>query len=282
MPLLLSRYILLELLRVFALTAVVLVTVIAFGASIKPLAHDHLLSAAQTMKYILLAIVPMAQFALPFAAGFAATLVMHRLTADNEILAASVSGLSYPRILAPVLALAAALALVMVVLTQSIIPRFWGLMKQTIALDVTRLLESSIERGAPLQIGTNQIYADRLMRQADPGDTGADARLHLLGFAWAELDKDGRIRAEVTASHGVVDVYHRGQETVLMPRLQDPVYFDSVTGELAAAPVFEPLHPIRVPAPFEDDPQFMTRGELLRLRANPDAMSDVAAARVRL
>ncbi len=92
MPRLLFRYFLRELLRVFGISAAVLVLVIAFGAAIKPLAADDLFGPLQTAKFILLAIVPMLQFALPFAAGFAATLVLHRMTGDNEILAAAVGG----------------------------------------------------------------------------------------------------------------------------------------------------------------------------------------------
>jgi lipopolysaccharide export LptBFGC system permease protein LptF len=122
MPWLLYRYILGELLRVMVLTTAILVTVIAFGAAIKPLTNEDLLSAGQTAKYIVLAIVPMLQFALPFAAGFAATIVLHRLTSDNEITAAAVSGISYPRLLLPIGLLGAMLALVMVFLTQSLIP----------------------------------------------------------------------------------------------------------------------------------------------------------------
>ena len=104
MPWLLWRYILVELLRTILFTTVVLVAVIAFGATIKPLADDNLLTIGQTIKYQLLVTVPMLQFALPFAAGFGATLVLHRLAIDNEIQAMAVSGLSYPRILASVAA----------------------------------------------------------------------------------------------------------------------------------------------------------------------------------
>ena len=122
MPWMLYRYILRELLRVIGLTCAVLVTVIAFGATIKPLANETLLDASQTLKYLTLAIVPMLQFALPFAAGFGTTLTMHRFTADNEILAMAASGISYRRIIAPLVALGLALTMLMVVLTQYVIP----------------------------------------------------------------------------------------------------------------------------------------------------------------
>ena len=101
----------------------VLVMVIAFGAAIKPLAADDLIGAWQTTKYIMLATIPMLQFALPFAAAFAATIVLHRMTTDHEIQAASVSGISYRRILLPIAAMGVVLVAVMVLLTQSIVPR---------------------------------------------------------------------------------------------------------------------------------------------------------------
>src|SRR5688500_12841750 len=126
MPRLLSRYILFDLLRVIGLTTLVLVTVIAFGATIKPLAGDKLLSIGQTLRYLALAIVPMLQYALPFAAGFGATLTFQRMTAENEIQAMAASGIAYRQILKPVLVLGIALTLVMVALTQWIIPRFWS------------------------------------------------------------------------------------------------------------------------------------------------------------
>ena len=161
MPWLLIRSMLVELLKVFAISATVLVMVTAFGAAIKPLADEDLIGPLQTAKYILLAIVPMLQFAIPFAAAFATTMVFHRMTGDNEILAAAASGISYRRILGPTLLLGCVLLTVMVILTQWVIPRFWGLMDRNLAADVTRVVMASIEKGVPFRIDRFQIYADR-------------------------------------------------------------------------------------------------------------------------
>ena len=49
-PLRLYRYILFEMIRVILITTGVLVTVIAFGAVIKPLAGESLLTAGQAVK----------------------------------------------------------------------------------------------------------------------------------------------------------------------------------------------------------------------------------------
>lgn len=282
MPRTLYRYILGEFLRVFCLSTAVLVTVIAFGAAIKPLAHDHLLTAAQAAKYIGLAIVPMLQFALPFAAGFAATTVLHRMSTDNEIQAMSAAGLSYSRIILPIAGLGLALTLVMVLLTQWVIPKFWVLMERTITADLTRMFQASIERGEPFEFGDLQIFADRLVVDRDPHDTEADTRFMLWRVAAAKLGEDGRPVTEVTAHRAVLDIYRRGGRTYLKLRLNDAVAFNSETGELIRTVDIGPERAIVVPSALEDDPRFMTQAELLELREAPDNFGLVIEARLAL
>ena len=277
MPWMLYRYIMGELLRVFALSATVLVLVVAFGAAIKPLAGDDLAGPLQAAKYIMLAIVPMLQFALPFSAGFAATLVLHRMTTDNEILAASVSGLSYRRILMPIVALGLVLLLIMVLLTQTVIPRFFESLQKMIARDVTRMIQSSIQKGRPVRFGDVQIHADELIVQESPSDTGAHRRLFLLRVVAARFDRTGRIVWDVAAKQAVVDVHRVEGGTYLKIALADTVGFDAETGQLAHAPQI--MDTIVVPDPLHDDPVFMTRTRLLWLRDHPDDYVHVIEAK---
>ena len=102
----LVRHVIAEIAKVLVLTTTVMVIVVAFGAVIRPLAQN-LLGPFGVAKYVALATVPMLQFALPFAGGFAATLVTHRMVSDNEFLAMSVSGLSYRSIFRPHVVLSA-------------------------------------------------------------------------------------------------------------------------------------------------------------------------------
>src|SRR5689334_14507743 len=94
MPVSLWRYVLSELWRLILLSTIVLVAVISFVAAIKPLA-DGKLAPLETLKFMGLAIIPMLQWALPFAAGFGATLAYHRLSHDNELTAAYAGGVSH-------------------------------------------------------------------------------------------------------------------------------------------------------------------------------------------
>ncbi len=277
MPWLLYRYIIGELVRVFALSAGVLVMVIAFGAAIKPLAANDLIGAVQTAKHIMLATVPMLQFALPFAGAFAATIVFHRLTTDNEIQAIAVSGISYRRILMPLVLMGVVLVAIMVMLTQSVVPRFWVMIEQNIASDVTRAFKASIDKGMPFEIGKIQIYADRIYEQPNP-ETGAETRLILIGVAAVELDDKGRIATDVTARQAAVDIYRRGSRTYLQLEMLDTVAYKQTTGELIETPVIRPA-PMLLPNPARDHPIFMTRRRMLRLREHPDEYSDVMEAK---
>ncbi|MFZ9882462.1 MAG: LptF/LptG family permease, partial [Phycisphaerales bacterium] len=124
MPRILFRHIVADLCRIMLLTAAVLVSVIAFGAAIRPI-MQNLLGADDVLQYVGLASVPMLQFALPFAGAFAGTIVYARLAADNEILAMSAAGLSYRKVLLPAAALGVVLLLGMAVLVDVGVPRFW-------------------------------------------------------------------------------------------------------------------------------------------------------------
>ncbi|MFN9125674.1 MAG: LptF/LptG family permease, partial [bacterium] len=100
MPRILFRHIVADLLRVMLLTASVLVTVIAFGAAIRPI-MQNLFGPEDLLQFVALASVPMLQFALPFAGAFAGTIVYARLTSENEVLAMSAAGLAYRKVLLP-------------------------------------------------------------------------------------------------------------------------------------------------------------------------------------
>jgi lipopolysaccharide export LptBFGC system permease protein LptF len=279
MPWLLFRYILRELLRILLVTSGVLVTVVAFGAAIKPLSDDQLLTASQAARYIVLAMVPMLQFVLPFAAGFAATLLGHRMSSDNEVLAISAGGVSYRRLLAPLAGLGVVLLVVMLVLTQWVIPRFWGHMQRTISADVTRLFESAIGRGEPFALGNLQIYADEMAVEELPAGADADSRMVLLRVVAAELDGERRIVTDISAGRAELYIYRRPEDTYLKLVMTDTVVYNRETGQLARTDEVRPSRAIRLGRALEDEPVTMTRPQLLRVLENPDTFSDVVEQR---
>jgi lipopolysaccharide export LptBFGC system permease protein LptF len=267
MPGILTRTMAGELLKTILLTTGVLVSVIAFGAAIKPLARN-LLGGADILRYIALASVPMLQYALPFSAGFGATLVMHRMASDNEIIAMSAAGLSHGRILRPVMLLGAALLVVMLVLVNLVVPVFWTRMETMLARDVTRLLASSVERGEAFDLGDTRIYADDVQIFDDPEGTTAETRLVLVGVAAIQTAGEGLPDTEFTADHATLDVYRVDGRSILKLVLGDATVFRAEDETLVRMPAAEP-RAIDLGHRFQPNPKMFTLDRMLALRANP-------------
>ena len=158
MPWTLYRYILFDLVKLLALTTLVLVLLIAFAAAIKPLS-DGVLSPAALLKYVVYLVPTMLPFALPFAGAFAGTLVFSRMTSDNEILACSASGMSYWTILMPVMTLGLVLTLSMFYLSGFVLPRFYQGAERMLQKDLIHLLISQVERGQTAHMKDWALYA---------------------------------------------------------------------------------------------------------------------------
>lgn len=264
---LLTRYVAVELLKTILLTTAVLVAVIAFGVAIKPLARN-LLGGADILRYVAMASVPMLQYALPFAAGFGATLVMHRLASDNEILAMSAAGLSYGRILRPVILLGIALLLVMITLVNFVVPVFWARMESMLARDVTRLLASAVERGEAFDLGETRIYADEVLVEDDPKEEGVETRLVLVGVAALQVDPEGRPETEFTAEYATLDLYRIEGRSILKLVLGDATVFRADDETLVRMPAAEP-RAIDLGNRLEPGPKLFTLPKMLEIRADP-------------
>ncbi|MCP4068517.1 MAG: LptF/LptG family permease [Phycisphaeraceae bacterium] len=271
---LLTRYLAGELLKTILLTTLILVAVIAFGTAIKPLSRN-LLGGADILKYVFFAAVPMLEYALPFAAGFGATLVMHRLATDNEILAMGASGLSPSRIFRPIFVLAAVLLLVMLALVEFLIPMFWSRMESLLAHDVTRLLASAVERGEAFSMGDTRIYADDVVVQEAPEGSTADTRLVLVGVAALQLDSSGRPETEFTADYATMDLYRLDGRSVLKLVLGDATLFRAGDSTLVRLPTAEP-RAIDLGRGFRLGVKMLTLPEMYRVKSEPTRFPGLA------
>ncbi len=159
MPLRLCWYILRELVKLLVLTTVVLVVVISVFAAAKPL-MEGMLGAWELVKLIVYLMPGMLSYALPFAAGFAGTLVFYRMAVDNEITACATHGISYATLLTPVAALGIALTLAMFFLSNWVLPNFWRDVERILQQDVIRMVVDKLERGETVELGRLVVYAD--------------------------------------------------------------------------------------------------------------------------
>ena len=170
--LLLWRMLFAELLRTLALTAVALTASIAFAGAVKPLA-DGQVSLLDALRLTGLLAVPMLQYALPFAAGFAATLTYHRFGAENEAAAAYASGIGHRTVMIPAVVVGVLLCGSLLVLADQVMPRFLRSAESLVQRDITRLLVGPIQRGRSISLDDFEIHADEAIGPLRPGEESA-------------------------------------------------------------------------------------------------------------
>lgn len=286
-PLTLWRFIALDLARLVAVTAGVLVTVIAFAGAIKPLS-DGSLQAADAARYILFAIPPMLAYALPFAGGFAATLVYHRIGTDLETIAAYAGGISHRVLLAPALAVAVTCSLGLVALNEQIIPAFLREMQLMVTVDVGRLLTNSVSRGQslPLNDGKTMIIADSARLVAPEAGSGVLSQVYMTHFAAVETDAGVPAR-EVTANVGKMWIVPAPESlgddhphSVVYLRLEDVVAAQRGKGLATSKDHIDLAFP--GPDIFKDNVKFLSWREIMALKDHPERMNWVDSRRVDL
>lgn len=294
MPLTLYRYILRELLKILLLTTAVLVTVMSFGAAIKPM-QDGLLGPESLVRFVLFTMPTVLSFALPFAGAFAATLVFTRLVSDNEVLACSASGLSYKRILMPAFLLGLVLTVSMLILSNTVIPGFWRAAKRTVEGDVLGVLVGQLNQNQPYIFRDEGyvLYAQSaVQRPPDRDQTVAgltpEQYIELRGVAFGQFDPHtGEVFNDTTASRaGVLLVRDQlTDRSFVTLRLQDPVFYNAATGELRSDTArFGRIDsdPIYLPNPVEDEAVFFTFQELVQLWNEPDRFDQVRLEKTQL
>lgn len=268
-----------ELARLLTLTAGVLVTVIAFAGAVKPIS-DGLLQAGDTLTFIALAVPPMLAYALPFAGGFAATLVYHRIAGDLEAVAAYAGGVSHRALLAPALVVALTCTGGLIVLNEQVIPGFLREMQRLITVDVARLIAQQVSRGQTVSLKDIMIHADGVRSVPPEPGSGVIDQLLLTGVGAITL-RDGVPTSEVTAARAKVwllpaspdaEAPSREDEgqTMLVAQLEEVVAVREGEGMLTGA---ESRVARVVPNTFRDNVKFLTWRELAAIRQTPEKLN---------
>lgn len=284
MPWTLYRYMFKELLKLLAITSVVLVFVLATAASIKPLA-DGLLGPWSLLKFVVYMAPAMLNLALPFAGAFGSTMLFNRMVSDNEIQVCRASGMSYPKILLPVLALGLVLTVSMFYLSNWTIPHFANMAEHALEKDVLSGFVAKVQRDEPIEHAGLVVYADAANEAAPTtGDLGGGATaqrlIALRGLVIGQIDDEGRIRRMGSAQRADMLLYHSGGESWIVLKLKSARYFAYHEG--GEAETISRLGPYLVPNPFRERLSFLSLKQLRRLRQWPEDFSSVRIAKQRL
>lgn len=291
-----------ELWKLLLLTTAVVLAVAVFGFTVRPLAEGRL-GPVEALRFMLYAIVPMLQYALPFAAGFSATLVYHRLAADNESTAAFAAGISHRKLLVPAAGTGLVLGLVMLVIADQAMPRLLRAAQEMITQDVAKLVVGQIKRGDSIKLGPDRmIYADDVTALGPDPAGGAFERLVLSGVLAIELSDRGEVTREAASRLAYVWLYRGrapagaggvGGESIKMAdgaseggaggggsaddpggttvvlRLRDALGQGRGVGLSALE---DSTMVYRVPNAMQDDPKYFSWAQLRRVSERPELM----------
>lgn len=276
--------------RLILLTTAVLVCVLSFAASVRFLA-DGRLGPLETIRFMLYAMPPMLQYAVPFAAGFGATLAYHRWCNDNEISACFAAGIGHRSLLMPVVISGLVLMTVILGLSNYVIPRFLRSMESLVARDAARFIIGAIERKESVTLDNTMVYADLVRRAPDTGG-GKYEKLYMKGVMFVRLDTNKMpvfeasaeeadvwlIREQVAANPGAGAGKEAEAETVTRVIVQPKGVRAREAGKQASDLEFTVLAPV-IPHSFGDNPKYLTWGELSQLRKTPENLDYIDAPR---
>ena len=277
-PRLMHRMLFADLLRGVLFTTLALEVVIAFAVAVQPLA-DVQVGPIDALRLMLLAFVPMLQFSLPFAAGFAATMAYYRFASDNEAKAAMAGGVSHLQLIMPAIILSLILGVVMLALSDRVIPSFLKRMEHLLTRDVIRYVVSTVERGESIQFERTgwQMYAQSAV-PAGAAD-GYFERLLLEGVLMIDADRNGD-RAGMVNSSLYADEVHaffsRDTEEDASALVQ--LRFENASGNLPGSTVESgrvTTLAIPIPSTFRDDPKFRSFSDLSKMREKPEMLDKI-------
>ncbi|NBC11036.1 MAG: LptF/LptG family permease [Planctomycetes bacterium] len=285
MPLTLYRYIMGELLKLLVLSTAVLVTVMAVGFVILKTVSDGMPSALGLVKLIAYVVPVMLPYALPVTAAFSATLVYFRMSADNEITACAMSGVSYRSLLTPVLVLGLAVTLGLFFLSNYVIPGFWARVEQAAQTDVARMVVQQLQGHDVVEMGELVLYADDAALDEDlprPADVGPDEpwpyqRVILYHGAVGTIDgQTGRLGVDATGERAVADFYrHTDGHTYVTVKFVNATVRHPQTG-LFVSTAEQNIPAQRLPSFFQVKPRFLSLDRLHEISQRPEEHQHVA------
>ena len=268
-----------DLARLLLVTALALVTLIAFAMTIKPLA-DGRLSVSDALLFMGLLSLPMVQFALPFAAGFAATLTYQRFASENEAMAAAAGGVPHRSTLLPATLIGLGLSAALGVVAFEVSPAIMRTAERMLVADGARILVAELNRGqsVTLPVGGQdvQLYADRALGPyPDPSASGAREVITLEGVLALRPDPQGD---HVYTSARRVDMFLFDDPGTDAGTVVQLVFSGAATNSTGGGSValdrFD-TEPIALPVGLSDDPKHLTWRGMDEALRTPRVMNNV-------
>ncbi|MFT3683307.1 MAG: LptF/LptG family permease [Phycisphaerales bacterium] len=298
-PVTIWRFLVGQLLKLMLLTVAILVVVLSFVASVRMFANGTL-GVVETLMLAGWLTVPMLQYALPFAGGFAATLAYHRMSQDNELTASYAGGISHKTLLLPTAALGLVMAIAMFAMADQVMPRFLRSAQEMVTADPSRLLAGRLGKGQSMELpGGKLLYADSVSEVDVREGERAFKHIVLRGVVALEVNTKGEIERELSSRLADVWLYHDAAEAGVAAgeSVSSPAERWAVSSEGGTTAVMELRDPVggktnyalatvdrtqvvyKLPSTFRDKPKFLSWTELNSAWVNPQRVTVVEEQR---
>ena len=276
LPMVLLRYILREMSKVFLLTALALSAILGLGGGLLKVIKLGEMTPGQLLWLMALVLPVAAALTLPIAALFSASATYGRLSADNEFVACRSSGINMHVLFLPTLALGLASATVTFLFINFLIPGMVRNLNEFVAMDVGAMIQQRLKRPRGITLGGRfRIHADSsAASSADPNE------VVLRKVAFVEVDDEEWVRF---GTAGEVRLrFDRGERSLRVSgRMRNLSYYDrkdSRFGDVAE----QELPPNELPAVVPLEIKFLNLGQLFHYWRNPGEWREVMEESERL
>ena len=271
----LQLYILWDLVKTFALTALALTGVIGLGGGVMNMIEIGDATPGQALKMIGVILPVAAALTLPVAALFAATSTYGRMSGNNEFVACRASGINIIVLLLPTVLVSVVSGAATFVLFNFFIPGLLHNLDNLVGGDIAKNFEQRLARPRGLALGRLRVRADHVT--AD-GETN---RIVLHGVTFVEVGDDRWSRVG-TAKRVVLEISRDEQGGTVSGTLYDLSYYEA-KNELAFLEAgVEVIPPNRFELALSANIKFLNLGELYYYRQRPQEWHEVVEKTDRL
>ena len=274
----LSRYIFVDLLRIFLMASGALAGIMSFGGLLRPLTQQGL-DATQVGQLLSYFTPAMTAYSFPIAALFATTMVYGRLSADNELTACRAAGISLLSVAVPAFVLGVVVALVSLLFLWFVVPAFTLKAEKVIYSNIAKLVATRIDRTHQIPFGLYTVFAqDAYLPPAEELGPG-EQRVVLVAPTIVHYErtkgKDDwhyKVPKEFfTASQATAFIFENEEgKPELTVRFSDGATFPrEFKGAIVGAVEATQFGPVPVQSPIKENTKFMNLKQLRTLHQAP-------------
>ncbi len=269
----LQKYILKELLRNFALTAVAMTCMLGFGGGVMDMLTSQGITARELIKLMVYLIPIVLAYSLPVAALFSTTITYGRLSADNEINACRASGINIYRLLMPAVILSIIVSSVTFTLENYTIPDLASRIEQLVKRDIPTIAYMELKTRKYLSKMKYALYCEKVddfvPPQLQDDGTYSTGQIQLSNVAF--LSHKGEMPMPVfygTAKTALILFENYHNTPTVSVHLNQVRAFNEERGEMMQV-AYHPIGPYAIPSMTVTKLKFLSLPKLLEIREDP-------------